>query len=141
LELRGKGVEQEVVPVTEKGVFSFRPKEGKKVDCIYCGQCTLHCPVGAAQEHADWELVEKALKNKSKVVVAQFAPSIRVSIGEEFGLESGKIMTGQVVAALKKLGFNYVFDVNFSADITTIVEERIEPPYVYCVLPGLDKIR
>jgi NADH dehydrogenase/NADH:ubiquinone oxidoreductase subunit G len=122
LELRGKGIEQEVVPVTERGIFSFRDKNRKKTDCIYCGQCAVHCPVGAAQEHADWELVEKALKDKTKVVVAQFAPSIRVSIGEEFGLESGKIMTGQVVAALKKLGFNYVFDVNFGADVTTIVE-------------------
>ncbi len=131
LELRGKGTEQEVVPVTEKSVFSFRDKSKKKTDCIYCGQCAVHCPVGAAQEHSDWELVEKALsarggsasgRKDGKIVVAQFAPSIRVSIGEEFGVPAGKVMTGQVVAALKKLGFNYVFDVNFGADITTIVE-------------------
>lgn len=113
LDLKGKGIDQEVVPVSEKG---------KKVDCIYCGQCTVHCPVGAATEQSHWHLVERALRGKGKVLVAQFAPSIRVSIGEEFDAPHGKVMDGQVVAALKKLGFNYVFDVNFSADITTIVE-------------------
>lgn len=122
LELRGKGAAQEVVPVTERNKFSLLGRKKAKVDCIYCGQCALHCPVGSAQEQADWHLVERALQNKSKIVVAQIAPSIRVSIGEEFGVPSGKAMTGQVVAALKKLGFNYVFDVNFGADITTIVE-------------------
>jgi len=123
LKLIGKGTEQEVVPVTENGnILSRLQKNGVKSDCIYCGQCALHCPVGAAQEQVHWQLVERALKDKNKVVVAQFAPSIRVSIGEEFGLPSGKIMSGQVVAGLRKLGFNYVFDVNFGADITTIVE-------------------
>ncbi|MFH1583491.1 MAG: [FeFe] hydrogenase, group A [Candidatus Falkowbacteria bacterium] len=122
LKLRGKGISQEVVPVSEKSGFSFMQKRADKVDCIYCGQCAVHCPVGAAQEQAHWHLVEKVLHDKSKIVVAQFAPSIRVSIGEEFGAEYGKIMSGQVVAALKKLGFNYVFDVNFGADITTMVE-------------------
>ncbi|MDP2708486.1 MAG: [Fe-Fe] hydrogenase large subunit C-terminal domain-containing protein, partial [bacterium] len=122
LELRGKGVNQEIVPVNETSGFSFMRKKALKVDCIYCGQCAVHCPVGAAQEQTDWQFVEKALHDKSKVIVAQFAPSIRVSIGEEFGFESGKIMSGQVVAALRRLGFNYVFDVNFGADITTMVE-------------------
>jgi len=122
LGLKGKGINQEIVPVNEKSVFPFIYKKALKVDCIYCGQCAVYCPVGAAQEQTHWQLVEKVLRDKSKVVVAQFAPSIRVSIGEEFGLEHGKIMSGQVVAALKRLGFNYVFDVNFGADITTMVE-------------------
>ena len=133
LELKGKGVLQEVVPATGEKGFPFISRRKKKVDCIYCGQCSLSCPVSAAQEQAHWQPVEKELKNKSKILVAQFAPSIRVSIGEGFGAVEGKIMTGQVVAALKKLGFDYVFDVNFSADITTIVEaeeliQRITPP-------------
>lgn len=122
LELSGKGINQEIAPVNETGGLALINRKSKKIDCIYCGQCAVHCPVGAAQEQADWPLVEKALHDKSKVLVAQFAPSIRVSIGEEFGAESGKIMLGQVVAALKQLGFNYVFDVNFGADITTMVE-------------------
>ncbi len=116
LELKGKGIDQEVAPV------SGRLGERKKIDCIYCGQCAVHCPVGAAQEQAQWEMVEKVLDNKNKTVVAQFAPSIRVSLGEEFNLPYGKIVTGQVAAGLRALGFNYVFDVNFGADITTIVE-------------------
>ncbi len=133
LELSGKGINQEIVPVSEKSVFPFMHKKADKVDCIYCGQCAVHCPVGAAQEQDHWQLVEKVLHDKSKVVVAQFAPSIRVSIGEEFGIEPGKIMSGQVVAALRRLGFNYVFDVNFGADITTMVEaeellEKVAPP-------------
>lgn len=111
LELKGKGHDQEIVPVKDK-----------KTDCIYCGQCAVHCPVGAAQEQSHWEMVESVLKNKKKIVVAQFAPSIRVSIGEEFGLPYGKIVTGQVVAGLKALGFNNIFDVTFGADITTMVE-------------------
>ncbi len=111
LEFRGKGREQEVVSVKDK-----------KFDCIYCGQCAVHCPVGAAQEQSHWEVVEDLLQNKNKIIVAQFAPSIRVSIGEEFGLPYGKIVTGQIVSGLKELGFDHVFDVNFGADTTTMVE-------------------
>jgi NADH-quinone oxidoreductase subunit G/NADP-reducing hydrogenase subunit HndD len=111
LELKGKGISQEIVPVKDKNT-----------DCIYCGQCAVHCPVGSAQEQADWDKVERILLDKKKIKVALFAPSIRVSIGEEFGFEPGKVMTEQIVPSLKALGFNYVFDVNFGADATTMVE-------------------
>ncbi len=111
LKMEGQGINQEVVPVKDK-----------KVACIYCGQCTLHCPVAAAQEQSAWDKVEKFLQAKNKVVVAQFAPSIRVSLGEEFGLPYGTNCEGKIYTALKKLGFNHVFDVNFGADITTITE-------------------
>lgn len=139
LELKGKGIDQEVVPVNNKSQtfsqvilnhavaleknseHSGSPCE-KERDCIYCGQCTVHCPVGAAQEQTHWQDVEKAIKDKNKIVVAQFAPSIRVSIGEEFGLPYGKVVTGQIVKALKELGVNNVVDVNFGADVTTMVE-------------------
>jgi NADH-quinone oxidoreductase subunit G/NADP-reducing hydrogenase subunit HndD len=113
LKFEGKGRNQEVVPVKDK-----------KVECIYCGQCAVHCPVGAAQEQGHWDEVERLLKNKKKTIVAQFAPSIRVSIGEEFGLPYGKIVTGQIVSGLKELGFDHIFDVNFGADTTTMVEAR-----------------
>jgi iron-only hydrogenase group A len=101
------------------------------VDCVYCGQCTLHCPVGAIREQTHIEAVEKALKNKNKKVIVQTAPSVRVTIGEEFGLEPGHDMTGQMYTAYRKLGFDKIFDVNMGADITTIVEaaelvERIQ---------------
>ncbi|MCD4693788.1 [FeFe] hydrogenase, group A [bacterium] len=111
LEIKGKGYKQEIVPTTNKDF-----------DCIYCGQCALHCPVSAAQEQSEWEEVEKKIRNKKKILVAQFAPSIRVSVGEEFGLPYGKIVTDQIVSGLKALGFDYVFDVNFGADLTTMVE-------------------
>lgn len=111
LELVGKGAKQEVVPINEK-----------EVDCIYCGQCALHCPVASAQEQTQMEEVEEKIKEYKKVVIAQFAPAIRVSIGEMFGLPYGQIATGQLVAGLKELGFKYVFDVNFAADMTTMVE-------------------
>ncbi len=131
LKLKGKGAEQEVVenkkslPLisVDNKILPAKNKD-TKIDCIYCGQCAVHCPVGAAQEQSHWEEVEKVLYDKSKIVIAQFAPSIRVSIGEEFGLPYGKIATNQVAAGLKKLGFDYVFDVNFGADVTTIVEAK-----------------
>lgn len=111
LEIKGKGAAQEICPTSKKGI-----------ECILCGQCAVHCPVSAAQEQYDYAEVEKVIKEGKKTVVVQFAPSIRVSIGEEFGLPYGKIMTEQLVEALKLLGFKYVFDVNFSADVTTMVE-------------------
>jgi len=112
LEITGKGADQEIAPTKDKNI-----------GCILCGQCATHCPVSAAQEQQEWEPVENLLKNKNgKVVVAQFAPSIRVSVGEDFGLPYGKVMTEHVVAGLRALGFDHVFDVSFSADLTTIVE-------------------
>lgn len=137
LELDGKGVNQEVVPTRKKNI-----------KCILCGQCAVHCPVSAAQEQAQWENVEGIIKNKAKngkVVIAQFAPAVRVSIGEDFGLPHGSVVTGQIVSGLRALGFDHVFDVNFSADITTIVEagellERIgkggKMPMITSCCPG-----
>ncbi len=113
LELHGKGSNQEVVPSADKS---------KK--CILCGQCALHCPVSSAQEQSAWQAVEREIADPERIVIAQFAPAIRVSIGEDFGLPYGAILTEQVVAGLRALGFDYVFDVNFSADVTTIVEAK-----------------
>lgn len=95
-----------------------------KVDCIYCGQCTVHCPVAAVREQSHSENVERILKDKNKIVIAQMAPSIRTSIGEDFGLRPGVDLTGQMFTALRKLGFNKIFDVNMGADITTCVEAK-----------------
>jgi iron-only hydrogenase group A len=111
LEMKGKNIQTHAA-VTQ------RPD----IDCIYCGQCTLHCPMGAAREQSQIKQVEKALKDKTKIVIAQMAPSVRVSLGEEFNLAVGTDMTGQIYTAFRKLGFDYVFDVNMGADITTLVE-------------------
>jgi len=94
------------------------------VDCIYCGQCLVHCPVGAFEAIGEYEEVEKPLQDKTKTVVFQFAPSIRASIGEEFGMPHGSVVTGQLAAGIRKLGANAVFDVAVGADITTMVEAQ-----------------
>ena len=96
-----------------------------ETDCVYCGQCSAVCPVGAIYEKDDTAKVWKALEDPDMHVVVQTAPAVRVSIGEEFGLEPGSIVTGQMVAALRKLGFDKVFDTDFTADLT-ILEEGSE---------------
>ena len=93
--------------------------------CTYCGQCVAVCPVGALheQDHT-WQLV-KDLANPKKKVIVQVAPAVRVALGEEFGLEAGTDVEGKMVTALRKLGFDQVFDTNFAADLT-IMEEATE---------------
>lgn len=103
----------------------YRP-EGKDYfidsNCTRCGQCVLACPTGALSEKEYIQDVKKALEDKEIVTIAQVAPSLRVSLGESFGKEPHEILEGQMVAALKKLGFDYVFDVNLGADFTTYEE-------------------
>ena len=95
------------------------------VSCIKCGQCIKICPVGALREKDDTEKVWAAIADPSKHVVVQTAPAVRVALGEEFGLPVGTNVEGQMIAALKRLGFDKVFDTNFSADLT-IMEEGTE---------------
>ena len=111
LEMSNEGVDQEIKPVADRSKA-----------CVYCGQCALHCPVTSAQEQTQIAEIEKLLLSKTKIMTAQFAPSVRVSIGEEFGLKPGTDMTKQINTALKKIGFDHVFDINFGADITTMTE-------------------
>src|SRR5690554_2546158 len=92
------------------------------VACVQCGQCSLVCPVGAIYEQDHTERVWAALADPEKHVVVQTAPAIRVSIGEEVGLEPGQVSTGQLVAALRRIGFDKVFDTDFAADLTIIEE-------------------
>ncbi|MFZ5974532.1 MAG: NADH-dependent [FeFe] hydrogenase, group A6 [Bacillota bacterium] len=95
------------------------------VNCAFCGQCTVVCPVGALKETDAIQKVWNALNDKNKRVVVQTAPAIRVAIGEEFGFEPGARVTGKLAAALHALGFDDVFDTNFTADLT-IMEEGTE---------------
>ena len=94
-------------------------------DCSICGQCITHCPVGALYCRDDTDKFFEALADKDKVVVAQIAPAVRASWGEELGLEREKATVGTITAALKRMGVNYVFDTDFSADLT-IMEEGSE---------------
>lgn len=97
----------------------------KDSSCTFCGQCVAVCPTGAIVEVDATRKVFNEIKNPKKHVVVQVAPSIRVAIGELFGMEAGQVTTGKLVTALRKLGFDVVFDTDFSADLT-IMEEASE---------------
>ncbi|AGL00472.1 [FeFe] hydrogenase, group A [Desulfoscipio gibsoniae] len=96
-----------------------------EVVCINCGQCALWCPTAAITERDDTQKVLQAIQDPNKHVVVQTAPATRVALGEEFGLPPGTWVAGQQVAALKRLGFDGVFDTSFTADLT-IMEEATE---------------
>ena len=93
--------------------------------CVSCGQCTVVCPTGALVEKDDTDKVWAALSDPDKIVVVQTAPSIRAALGESFGMPIGTNVEGKMVAALRRLGFDKVFDTDFAADLT-IVEEANE---------------
>ncbi|MCL2133430.1 MAG: NADH-dependent [FeFe] hydrogenase, group A6 [Bacteroidales bacterium] len=93
--------------------------------CTFCGQCVAICPTGALTEVDQVQRVIRALTDKTKTVVVQTAPAVRVALGEEFGMTAGSIVTGKMVAALREMGFKYVFDTDFAADLT-IMEEGSE---------------
>jgi len=112
-----RGAEAIVAPAFEKPLA--------ELPCVYCGQCINACPVGAIYEVDHTERVWKAIHDPTKHVVVQTAPATRVSLGEEMGLGVGAIVTGKMVAALRRLGFDRVFDTNFTADLT-IMEEGHE---------------
>ena len=96
-----------------------------EMSCINCGQCIVNCPVGALYEKDDTKKVWDLLKDPTKHVVVQPAPAVRAALGEEFGLPMGTSVTGKMASALKRLGFDQVFDTDFGADLT-IMEEANE---------------
>jgi NADP-reducing hydrogenase subunit HndD len=114
LELMGRGHDAEITPAYGR----FLSDES----CTYCGQCASVCPVGAIIENDETDRVWKQLHDKDKTTIVQVAPAVRVSLGEALGLPIGSIVTGKLVTALKLLGFHYVFDTDFTADLTIIEE-------------------
>lgn len=108
--------------------YTVQPAYGKTLSqtlCTYCGQCAVVCPVGAIYEKSEIQQVWDAIDNLNLHVVVQVAPAVRISIGEEFGFKPGTAVTGKTVSALRRLGFDQVFDTNFTADLT-IIEEGYE---------------
>ena len=97
----------------------------KDTPCVYCGQCIIVCPVAALREKSDIERVWDAIEDPDTHVVVQTAPAVRAGLGEEFGLPIGTRVTGKMVASLKRIGFDQVYDTNFAADLT-ILEEGTE---------------
>jgi NADP-reducing hydrogenase subunit HndD len=93
--------------------------------CIYCGKCIQACPTGAIREKDDIKVLERAIRDPKKIVIAQVAPAVRAAIGEEFGYKIGTNVEGQMFAAFKELGIDQIIDTNFTADLT-IMEEGTE---------------
>jgi iron-only hydrogenase group A len=93
-----------------------------EVACALCGQCINVCPVGALSEKDYTAEVWKAIHDPDKIVIAQDAPAVRAALGEEFGLPPGTLVTGKMLEALRRLGFDVIFDTNFAADLTVIEE-------------------
>lgn len=98
---------------------------GDQAICIHCGQCANSCPVESITEQKEYIQVKEAIKDPNKIVIFSTSPSVRVALGEEFGLENGSFVQGKMVALLRQLGADYVLDTNFSADLT-IMEEASE---------------
>ena len=117
IECINRGFESKISTVGDKSLAD--------VNCTFCGQCIQNCPTAALHEKENIEDVKEALKDKNKVVLVQTAPAVRVGLGEEFGMPVGTNVAGKMVTALKRLGFNKVFDTNTGADFT-IMEEASE---------------
>jgi NADH-quinone oxidoreductase subunit G len=106
-------------------VSTFMDRGLERSPCVQCGQCSVVCPTGAITERDDTDAVWKALAENGRTVVVETAPAIRASLGEALGMPPGSLVTGKMVAALRRLGFDKVFDTQFAADLT-IMEEGSE---------------
>ncbi len=117
IDFTGRGLRSKIGTYRDQGLGN--------VACTNCGQCALVCPTAAIVEKDDTEEVFRDIYDTNKYVVVQTAPAIRVGIGEAMGMDEGALVTGKMVAALRKLGFDKVFDTQFTADLT-IMEEGFE---------------
>ena len=106
------------------GTYTLEETGGKGI-CINCGQCTHVCPVDSLTERYEYDAIRKAVADPEKIVIVSTSPSVRVGLGEAFGMSAGAFVEGKMVALLRKLGVDYVLDTNFAADLT-IVEESSE---------------
>lgn len=116
LDFANRGADAKVTPYFNKGIGD--------VECVNCGQCIKVCPVGALIPKYQTNEVWNVLLDPEKYVVVQIAPAVRVAIGEYFGFKPGELTTGRMVSALRRLGFDKVYDTSFAADFTVIEEGR-----------------
>ncbi|MGI5837833.1 MAG: [FeFe] hydrogenase, group A [Chloroflexota bacterium] len=114
IDITFRGSNAQVLPAYGKGLGD--------VGCVNCGQCAAVCPTGALTIRSESDGVWNALRNPEKRVILQLAPAVRVAIGEEFGFAPGEITTGKIVAAVRRLGFDQIYDTSFAADLTTMEE-------------------
>jgi iron-only hydrogenase group A len=114
----------EACAVKQKVFGTYQASYTKHV-CIHCGTCIMECEEGALTEKYHWQDVLNAIDNPSKIVIASVSPSVRVGIGDYFGMAAGSFVLGNMVGACRTVGFDYVLDTNFSADLT-IIEEANE---------------
>ena len=106
------------------GTYSLEETSDKAI-CINCGQCANACPVWSIHETYEYPFIQEEMKNPNKIIIFNTSPSVRIALGEEFGIEDGTFVEGKMIALLRKLGAKYVLDTNFSADLT-ILEEGTE---------------
>lgn len=114
LEFTGRGSGVQVCPAFGKSLH--------EVECVYCGQCVTCCPTGALTVKSETDKVWKMIYDTEKVVVVQIAPAVRTAVGESFGITDGELAMGKTVAALRRIGFDRVYDTSFTADLTTMEE-------------------
>ena len=116
LDFAFRGSKMQVTPAFNKNL--------SETDCVGCGQCRAVCPTGAISIKQDVEPVWKILADKNIRVVAQIAPAVRVAVGDKFGIKKGENALGRLVAALRRIGFDEVYDTNFGADLTVMEESK-----------------
>ena len=124
-EIQGLGILDFAFRGSKMQVMPAFNRELAETDCVGCGQCRAVCPTGAISIRQDVDPVWKALADKNIRVVAQIAPAVRVAIGDKFGIPKGENTLGRLVAALRRMGFDEVYDTNFGADLT-VMEESAE---------------
>ena len=114
LDFVGRGWDTRVSPAFGKDLAD--------VECVLCGQCATCCPTGALTVKSDIDKVWKALYDPSKTVIVQVAPAVRTAVGESFGITDGELAMGKLTGALRRMGFDRIFDTSFAADLTTVEE-------------------